>query len=82
MTQERVQKQKAQSKTDEEVVEQERVDATNAELSEKTDEVLGDIDGVLDEQDDAELLADMDEVLGTEAEARQMVSEYIQKGGQ
>lgn len=73
--QEQVQKQKGQTRA-----EDSNVDVTNAELAEKTDKVVSDIDDVLEDQVDAELLADMDEVL--EENAQQFVDNYVQQGGE
>jgi len=57
-------------------------DVTNADLARKTDETLEGIDEVLDAQLDEELLSAMDEVLGTEEEARKFVAAYVQQGGE
>lgn len=76
--QERVQKQKARA--EESSTEEAAVDATNAELGEKTDETLANIDDVLEDQLDEEILADMDAVL--EEDAEQFVASYVQQGGE
>lgn len=80
MAQQQVSKRKSQVKdgTAEETV----ADATNPELAEQTDQTLDAIDEVLEDQLDAELLAAMDEVMGTEEEAQAMVDDFIQKGGE
>lgn len=78
MAQEQVHKQKQQTRTEETQVSETTVDATNAELAQTTEETLDKIDDVLDEQ----LLADLDDLMGTEEEAEQMVAEYIQMGGE
>lgn len=80
MTQERVQKQK--SRTEAAHTEDSNSDVTNAELAESTDDLLDAIEDVLEDQVDQELLADLDEVLGTEEEARAMVDSFVQKGGE
>lgn len=79
---EQVQRSKQKARTQESHTDETSVDATNTELAEKTDQVVSDIDGVLEDQLDAELLADIDDVLGTEEEAAQMVRDFVQHGGQ
>ena len=76
MAQEQVQKQKAQSRTEETHPDVSNTDVTNAELAESTDAVLDSIDDVLDDQH----LADLDDIL--EADAEEFVASYIQAGGE
>ena len=83
MAQERVQKQRSEkASTQETTVDETTVDATNAELAEDVKDTLDSIEDVLEDQDDLELLADLDEVLGTEEEAQAMVAEFVQQGGE
>lgn len=82
MAQEQAQKQKAKTRTEESSTEETHVDVTNPELAEKTDATLDSIDDVLADQDDEELLAELDDVLGTEEEAATMVAEFVQQGGE
>ena len=79
MAQERVQKQK-NTRPEEVEADQAPQDATNAELAEKTDETLANIDDVLEDQADDELLADIDDVL--EENAEEFVASFVQQGGQ
>ena len=79
MTQERVQKQKGRRSQDGHA-EEASSDVTNAELAEKTDQVVSDIDDVLEDQLDEELLADIDSVLEKDAET--FVAQYINQGGE
>jgi ubiquitin-like protein Pup len=79
MAQEQKTRQKAKSRKEDAPVEQ-AADVTNAELAEKTKDTLDSIEDVLDEQLDAELLADMDDVL--EENAEEFVKGYVQQGGQ
>jgi ubiquitin-like protein Pup len=79
VVQEQKTRQKAKSR-EQDVQTDEAVDATNAELAEKTQDTLDSIEDVLDEQLDAELLADMDDVL--EENASEFVAQYVQQGGE
>lgn len=76
MGQQRIQKTKSKASAEETSADVSNSDVTNAELSEQTDEVLGSIDDVLDDQ----LLADIDDVL--EQDAEQFVAGYVQAGGE
>lgn len=76
------QRQKTKTRTEESHTEESNADVTNPELAEQTEATLDSIDDVLADQDGAELLADLDELLGTEEEAAQMVAQYIQQGGE
>lgn len=80
MAQEQVQRQKAKTRTEESNAEETNVGVTNAELAEQTDQVVSDIDDVLEDQLDAELLADIDSVLEKDAET--FVAQYINQGGE
>lgn len=82
MAQEQVQKQKAKTRTEDTHTDESNVDVTNAELAESTEETLDSIEEVLADQDDMDLLADLDEVLGTEEEAQAMVEGFVQQGGE
>ena len=83
MAQERIQKQRSEkASTQETTVDETTVDATNAELAEDVKGTLDSIEDVLEDQDDLDLLADLDEVLGTEEEATELVAQYIQQGGE
>lgn len=79
MAQERVQKQRGRS-SQEVSAQEEAADVTNAELAEKTDQVVSDIDAVLEDQLDEELLADIDAVLEKDAEG--FVNGFVQQGGE
>ena len=76
--QEQVQKKKSQ--VSDSYTEEARTDATNAELAEKTDQALANIDDVLEDQLDEELLADIDSILEEDAET--FVAQYINQGGE
>lgn len=76
--QERVQQHRGRA--DEADAEVTNPDVTNAELAEKTDDVLADIDDVLADQLDDELLADIDDAL--EENAEEFVNNYVQAGGE
>lgn len=78
--QEQVQKQKGQTRTEEAQSEEAPVDATNAELTQSTDETLANIDEALEGQAEDELLADIDDIL--EENAQEFVASYVQAGGQ
>jgi ubiquitin-like protein Pup len=78
--QERVQKQKSQARAEDTHIEESNSDVTNAELAEKTEQVVSDIDDVLDAQLDEEILAELDDVL--EENAAEFVSNYVQQGGE
>jgi Pup-like protein. len=78
MAQKQVQKQKSQ--VSETHAEDSNVDVTNAELAQKTDQVVASIDDVLEDQLDEELLADIDGVLEEDAQA--FVDAFVQQGGQ
>lgn len=80
MAQERVQKQKAKTRTEESIATDTNSNATNPGLADKTDEVVASIDDVLEDQVDEELLSFMDDVLHEDAE--QFVADYVQEGGQ
>lgn len=80
MAQEQVQRQKSKARTEETHIEESNTDVSNAELAEKTDQVVADIDDVLEDQADEELLADIDDVL--EENAAEFVFNYVQQGGQ
>lgn len=80
MAQEQVQRQKSKARTEETHVEESNTDVTNAELAEKTDQVVADIDDVLEDQADEELLADIDDAL--EENAAEFVYNYVQQGGE
>lgn len=80
MAQEQVQRQKSKARTEETHAEVSNTDVSNAELAEKTDQVVADIDDVLEDQADEELLADIDDVLEEDAEA--FVNAFVQQGGQ
>jgi hypothetical protein len=82
MAQEQVQKQKAKTRAEDTHTDESNVDVTNAELAESTEETLDSIEEVLADQDDMDLLADLDEVLGTEEEAQAMVEGFVQQGGE
>lgn len=78
MAQEYKQKQKARA---EEVAVEESVAAEpNAELTESTEDVLGNIDDLLEDLDEADMLAEMDEAL--EENAEEFVQDYVQLGGE
>lgn len=81
MSQERIQK---QSKTSVEEVQPEETSAAavNEGLAESTEATLDNIDDALGDFADEDLLADLDDVLGTEEEAEQMIAGYIQQGGE
>lgn len=70
-----------ESRTQETVADETTVDVTNPELAGQTDATLDAIDEALDDQLDLELLDFMDEVMGTEEEARQFVDSFINEGG-
>jgi len=80
MAQERVQKQKAKTRTEESIAADTNSNATNAELAEKTDDTLASIDDVLEDQVDEELLSFMDDVLEEDAET--FVANFINQGGE
>lgn len=80
MAQEQVQRQKQRARTEETYVEDSNPDVTNAELAEKADRVVADIDDVLDTQLDEELLADIDDLL--EEDAQTFVNNFVQAGGE
>lgn len=80
MKQERIQKQKG--RRGEGHADDTNSDVTNPELAAATEDVLEDIEEALEEQFDAELLADLDELMGSDEEAVQMVTEYVQMGGE
>ena len=80
MAQEQVQRQKQKARTEETHAEESNVYASNAELAEKTDQVVADIDEVLDAQLDEELLADIDDLL--EEDAQTFVNNFVQQGGE
>jgi hypothetical protein len=79
--QEQVQKRKSTRPADTHV-EETNSDVSNAELAESTDKVVSNIDDILEDHLDDALLADLDEVLGTDEEAATMVAEFIQVGGE
>lgn len=82
MAQEQVQRQKAKTRAEESSAGETNVDVTSEELQQAVDDTLEKIDDLLEDQLDAELLADLDGVLGTEEEAAQMVAEFVQQGGE
>lgn len=57
-------------------------DVTNEELAKQTDATVADIDDVLAERDDMDLLADLDDLMGTEEEAQALVANFVQRGGE
>lgn len=79
MAQQQVQKQKSQVKRVTEDAQQEPA-APNADLAARADAAVADIEEVLDELLDAEILADIDDIL--EANAEEFIENYVQEGGQ
>jgi ubiquitin-like protein Pup len=80
MAQERIQKQRSKGHSEETHADVSNSDATNAELAEKTSQVVADIDDVLEDQLDDEILADIDDIL--EANAEEFVNNFVQQGGE
>lgn len=80
MAQERVQKQK--TRTEETHIDESNTDVSNEELAEQTEATLDSIDDVLEDFADDQLLGDLDDLLGNEEEAAQLVAEFVQMGGE
>lgn len=79
MAQQQVQKQKSQVKRVTEDAQHEPA-APNADLAARADAAVADIEEVLDELLDAEILADIDDIL--EENAEEFLQNYVQEGGQ
>jgi hypothetical protein len=76
------QKEKVAQKRPQEAQDAPQKDVRNQELTESVDDSLAAIEEVLEDQADDELLADMDDLLGTEEEARDTVANFVQQGGE
>lgn len=82
MAQEQVQKQRQRARGEDAHSDVSNTDVTNEELQQAVDDTLEKIDDLLEDQLDEELLADLDDLMGTEEEAAQLVAQYIQRGGE
>lgn len=76
------QRQKTVAKKPQEAHDGPQKDVRNEDLAEAVDGALEAIEEVLEDQFDAELLADLDDILGDDEEARQMVDNFVQQGGE
>ena len=79
MAQDQVQKQTSKRADETEVTD---TYVTNQQLDESTADTLDSIDDVLADQDEMDLLADLDGLMGTEEEAEALVREFVQMGGE